>query len=347
MGPSAKLIALGVLCIAQGVCQTPQDSPSVSPPSTAPQLPSPVTIEVQRLDPALDAVIAPGSTVEKVAGGFAFTEGPMWREGRLWFSDVTGNKMYALTPDGKATVLVEHAGGLDSFPLGMSKGSNGMVTDKDGSVLMTQHGVRRIARLDEHLAPMAFLDSFEGKKFNSPNDLVFAPDGSLWFTDPPYGLTGGDRDPTKELTFNGVYRYANGKLTAPIKELARPNGISFTADGKTLYVSNSGPQMFVERYDVAPDGTVSNGTHFIDYPGRAPDIPDGLKLDSANNLWTTGPGGIRIISPAGKVLGQIKLPETAANLAWADGGKTLYIMDSTAIYRLKVATPGAMPRYVQ
>jgi gluconolactonase len=271
----------------------------------------------------------------------------MWHEGRLWFSDVVGNKMYATTPDGKVTVLIDHSGGLESYPAGMPKGSNGMVTDKDGSVLMTQHGLRGIARLDKQLKPTTFLDNFEGKRFNSPNDLVYAPDGSLWFTDPPYGLTGGDHDPTKELTFNGVYRYADGKLTAPIRDLARPNGIGFTSDSKTLYVSNSGPQMYVEKYDVATDGTVSNGTRFIEYPGRAPDVPDGLKLDSANNLWTTGPGGIRIISSAGKVLGQIKLPETAANLAWADGGMTLYITGSTSIYRLKVKTPGTMPRYVK
>jgi gluconolactonase len=282
-----------------------------------------------------------------VADGFAFTEGPMWREGRLWFSDVVGNKMYAMTPDGKSSVLLDHAGGLESIRAGTPKGSNGMVTGKDGNVLMTQHGMRRIARLDEHLRPVAFLDNFEGKKLNSPNDLVYAPDGSLWFTDPPYGLAGGDGDPAKELSFNGVFRYANGKLTAPIRDLTLPNGVGFTSDGKTLYVSNSGPQMFVERYEVAADGTVSNPTRFIEYPGGAPDVPDGLKLDSANNLWTSGPGGIRIISPAGKVLGQIKLPETAANLAWADDGTTLYITASSSIYRLKVATPGAMPRYVK
>lgn len=307
----------------------------------------PAEMKILRLDPALDAIIPPDSRLEKVAGGFEFAEGPMWREGRLWFSDVVGNKMYAMTSGGKATVLIDHAGGLESYPAGMSKGSNGMVTDKDGSVLMTQHGARRIARLDDHLKPTPFLDSFEGKRFNSPNDLVFAPDGSLWFTDPPYGLTGQDRDPEKEVPFNGVFRYANGKLTAPIRDLTRPNGIGFTKDGKTLYVSNSGPQMYVEKYDVGADGTVSNGTRFIEYTGRASDVPDGLKLDSANNLWTTGPGGIRIISPAGKVLGQIKLPETAANLAWADGGKTLYITASTSIYRLRVSTPGAMPKYVK
>jgi gluconolactonase len=347
MNFSSSLIVLGVVSAALGIYKAEQPAADVQQAPAAIPASSPASIEILRLDPALDAVIAPGSKIEKVGNGFVFTEGPMWREGRLWFSDVPGNKMYAITPDGRSTVLLDHAGGLESFPAGMSKGSNGMVTDKDGSVLVVQHGVRRVARLDEHMTPTTFLDTFEGKRFNSPNDLVFAPNGALWFTDPPYGLTAGDRDPAKEMEFNGVYRYANGKLTAPIKDLKRPNGIGFTSDGNTLYVSNSGPQMYVEKYDVASDGTVSNGTLFIEYPGRAPDVPDGLKLDSANNLWTSGPGGIRIISPAGKVLGQIKLPETAANMAWADGGKTLYITASTSIYRLKVATPGAMPLYVK
>ena len=342
---NSGLVLLSVMSVALTGCKAKPAPPSVA--SSAVTQAQPAGIEVVRLDPALDAVIAPGTTIEKVASGFVFAEGPMWHEGRLWFSDVGGNKMYATTTDGQTTVLIDHAGGLDSYPAGMPKGSNGMATDKDGSVLMTQHGVRRIARLDDHQKPSTFLDRFEGKRFNSPNDLVFAPDGSLWFTDPPYGLSGQDRDPAKELPFNGVYRYAKGKLTAPIRDLARPNGIGLTSDGKTLYVANSGPEMFVQKYDVAADGTVSNGSRFIEYPGTAQDVPDGLKVDSANNLWTSGPGGIRIISPAGKVLGQIKLPEVAANMAWADGGKTLYVTASTSVYRLHVKTPGAMPLYIK
>lgn len=347
MKRSSRLIVCSVAGAVMTVCSAQQPARDVQGAPGASQVAQPAGIEILRLDPALAAIIPPDSRVEKVAGGFVFTEGPMWHQGRLWFSDVPGNKIYAMSPDGKSTVLVDHAGGLESYPAGQFKGSNGMVTDKDGSVLVTQHGVRRIACLDNNLKPAPFLEKFEGKRFNSPNDLVFAPDGSLWFTDPPYGLTGGDKDPAKELPFNGVFRYANGKLTAAIRDLPLPNGIGFTKDGKTLYVSNSGPQMYVEKYDVAAGGTVSNGTRFIEYTGRAPDVPDGLKLDSANNVWTTGRGGIRIISPAGKVLGQIKLPETAANLAWADGGTTLYITGSTSIYRLKVSTPGAMPLYVR
>jgi len=300
---------------------------------------------VVRLDPALDSIIAPNTKIERVATGFKFLEGPMWHMGRLWFSDLVGNKLYAVAPDGKVEMLMDHSGGLDSVLPGAYMGSNAMVTDKDHSVLLIQHGKRRIARLDKNLTASTFLDRFENKRLNSPNDLVFAPDGSLWFTDPPFGLPKQNNDPAKELPFNGVYRYADGKLTAAIKDLPMPNGIGFSADGKTLYISNSGPKMGVFKYAVSSSGEVSGGTQLIAYPGSAPDVPDGLKIDSAGNVWTTGPGGIRIITPAGKVLGQIKLPEVAANLAWAEDGKTLYITASTSVYRLKTLMKGALPLY--
>ena len=238
--------------------------------------------------------------------------------------------MLSVSPDGTVQVLIDHSGGLDNPPAGSYMGSNAMVTTPDGTVLMIQQGGRRIVRLDSSFKMSPFLDSFEGKELNSPNDLVYAPDGSLWFTDPPYGLLGQDKDPAKELSFNGVFRYFHGKLTAPIRDLSRPNGIGFSADGKTLYISNSGPEMLVMKYHVAPNGTVSGGTKVITYPGSAPDVPDGLKLDSAGNLWTSGPGGFRIISPAGKVLGQIKLPETAANMAWATAAGRLTLQQPAA-----------------
>ena len=301
---------------------------------------------IVRLDSRLDSIIAPNTPIEKVASGFVFAEGPMWREGRLWFSDLAGNKMYAVTPAGKVQLLIDKSGGLPDPPPGSFTGSNAMVTDKDGSVLMLQHGARRIVRLDSQLHISPFLERFNGRRFNSPNDLVFAPDGALWFTDPPFGLAAQDRDPAKELPFNGVFRYKGGHLTALIRDLPKPNGIGFSSDGKTLYVSNSGPRMFVMKYQVAPDGTVSHGTKLIEYPDApAPDVPDGLKLDTAGNIWTSGPGGFRIITPDGTVLGQIKLPEVAANLAWADAGNTAYITASTGIYRLKVTAPGKMPLY--
>jgi len=303
-------------------------------------------IGIERLDPALDQVIEPDTKIEKVASGFKFTEGPMWRKGRLWFSDLVANKMYAVSPDGKVEALMEHSGGLTDVPVGSFKGSNAMVTAKDGSVLMCQHGMRRIVRLDDHLRSAVFLDRWQGKRFNSPNDLVFATDGALWVTDPPFGLDKQAADPAKEIPFRGVFRFANGNLTAVIKDLTNPNGIGFSPDGKTLYVSNSGPKMLVNRYPIRQDETLGSPSVLISYPDTPNnEVPDGLKLDSAGNIWTTGPGGIRIITPGGKVLGQIKLPEVAANLAWAADGHTLYITATSSIYRVRVKVPGQVPLY--
>lgn len=302
---------------------------------------------IERLDPALDAIIAPGTTLERVATGFKFTEGPMWRQGRLWFSDLRDDKVLAVTADGKVELLIEHAGGLEPFPPGSYLGSNAMATDKDGSVLLVQQGGRKIMRLDARLAPTLFLDRYQGQRLNSPNDVAFAPDGSLWFTDPPFGLKGMDQDPAKELPFNGVYRYADGQLDAVIKDLTLPNGLAFSPDGKTLYVANFGPERFVNAYDVGAHGAVGNARVLIQYGSeeRRPGGPDGLKVDSAGNIWTTGPGGIRIVTPRGKVLGQLVLPEVAANLAFAEQGAVAYITASSSIYKVALRTRGAMPLY--
>ena len=308
--------------------------------------PAPQT-SIERLDPALDAVIAPGTKIERVATGFVFTEGPMWREGRLWFSDVQRDQLLAVSPAGKVEVLKANSGGYSNPPAGANIGSNGMVTDKDGLVLLTQMGARKIVRVDAKRGFHPFLSEYQGKKLNSPNDLVFARDGSLWFTDPPFGLFNGmDKDPAKQLPFNGVFRYANGKLTAPITDMTLPNGIGFSPDGKTLYVSNYGPDMYVRAYSVGPGGKLSAPRTVIRYPaGSGEGGPDGLKVDMAGNLWTSGPGGIRIVTPKGKVLGQIKLPEVAANLAFAEDGHTVYITGSTSIYRLHSKVAGELPLY--
>jgi gluconolactonase len=343
----------GALCVCASIAAV------AAPPRALPLIPRMLAAasqtapspqpEILRLDPALDAIIAPGTKIEKVADTFKFTEGPMWHEGRLWISDVVGDKTYAVSADGSVQLLLDKSGGYPNPPAGSYLGPNAMVTDKDGTVLLAQQGGRkimRIVRVGDHLELRPFLSTFDGKKFNSPNDLAFAPDGSLWFTDPSYGLALGDKDPAKELPFNAVFRYADGKLTPAIRNLTLPNGIGFSPDGKILYVSNSGPDMCVMRYDVHPDGSLAPGTKLIDYPhpiGRG--VPDGLKVDTAGNIWSTGPGGIRIIAPSGKVLGQIRLPQTAANLAFADHGTTVYITAQTTVYRLHVLTPGEMPLY--
>jgi gluconolactonase len=342
MTNTLKILLLSSVAVVAAGCSRNETPPAKDAVAVAP---APVG-EVVRLDPALDALIAPGAQIEKVATGFKFTEGPMWRGGRLWFSDLVGNKMLAVTPQGDVELLIDKAGGLDNPPEGSYLGSNAMVTDKDGAVLMTQHGAHRIVRLDDKMAATPFIDKFEGKRLNSPNDMVFAADGALWFTDPPYGLAGQDKDPAKEIPFNGVYRYADGKLTAVIKDLPRPNGLGFSPDGKTLYVANTEPEMFVRKYPVAADGSVGPGTNLITFTAaEGAGVPDGLKVDATGNVWASGPGGVSIISPEGKKLGLIKLPEVAANVAWADDGRTAYITGSTSIYRVKLAGRGRMPVY--
>ena len=310
------------------------------------------TAKLVRRSPALDAIVAPDVKIERVAKGFVFTEGPMWRQGALWFSDLRGNKMYRLSSDGKLRVMLEKAGGVDSFPAGANGGSNAMVTDKDGTVLMMQHSARRIVRLDDKLALTPFLTAYEGKQFNSPNDLVFSPDGALYFTDPPYGLFNPadpnadlDKHPRRAINFNGVYRYKDGKLTAVITDLKRPNGLAFSPDGKTLYVANSENPSAYYRYDVKADGSVGPRQVFADLSKESGDgVPDGFKVDSQGNLWASGQGGFRVYSPKGEVLGQIIFPEVAANLAWGGAdGKTAYFTASTSIYRMTIKIPGQLP----
>ena len=319
--------------------------------STTPSPPAAETHAVGsivRFDPAFDSLVPKDAAIEKVAGGFQFTEGPLWRpDGVLWFSDVTGNVVRSVTPAGQVNVLIPKAGGETNAPPGSFIGPNGMIADKDGNVLLCQHTNRRIVRVAKDLTMTPYLEKFEGKRFNSPNDLVYRSDGTLYFTDPPYGLLKQDDDPAKELKFNGVFRYANGKLTAEIKDLNRPNGIALSPDEKTLYVDNSDEKKRIwMRYDVAPDGGVSNGRLFADVTAeKEAGLPDGFKIDSKGNIWTSGPGGIWVFSPDGKHLGTLKMPENPANCNWGDDGKTLYITAVTGVYRIKTSVMGEKPLY--
>jgi gluconolactonase len=289
--------------------------------------------KVERLDAALDALVAPGTAIERVAGGFKFTEGPLWRpDGTLWFSDVQGNVVRSVTPTGQVKVLIQNAGGVSKAPPDAFIGSNAMAQAPDGSVWMAQHGARIGA--DHALTPV--VSRFEGKRFNSPNDLVFAKDGALYFTDPPYGLAKQDEDPAKELAFNGVYRFANGRLQVVVRDLNRPNGLAFSPDGKFLYVNNSDPaKNLVMRYDVVSDGTLVNGRVFADLTSKVDGLADGMKVDANGNIYTAGPGGIWVLSPGGKHLGTIAPPETPANCAWGEDGKTLYITAVTSVYKVR------------
>jgi gluconolactonase len=302
--------------------------------------------KIARMDPGLDTVIAPGTRIEKAASGFIFTEGPMWREGKLWFSDVRADKVHTYDPaTGKVATVLSDSGGVKNAPVTANFGSNAMVTDKDGSILICRMAIGTIERMDDRGDLKPFLSNYQGKRLNSPNDLLFAKDGALWFTDPSFGLAKMDADPKKQLKFNAVFRYAGGKLTPVITDMAQPNGLAFSPDGKTFYVSNSQPDMYVRAYDVGAGGALSHPRKLISYPGSAPDVPDGMKVDSAGNIWTSGPGGIRIISPKGKVLGQLVIPEVCANIAFAEDGKTVYLACSTSIFRLHTKIAGEIPMY--
>jgi gluconolactonase len=303
---------------------------------------APMTI--LRHDAALDALVAADARVEKVAGGFTFTEGPLWRQpGVLWFSDVVGNVVRQWSPDGKVIELLR-PGGYDgnALPAGGFVGPNGMTAGPDGSVMLCQHGNRRIARIDGHMRVTTLVDTFEGKRLNAPNDLVYRSDGTLFFTDPPYGLPRGDDDPSKELPFNGVFKLSDGKLDVIIKDLTRPNGIAFSPDEKILYVSNSDDNRRVwMRYEVASGGTVTGGRVFFDATAeKAAGVPDGMKIDVRGNIWATAPSAVYVFSPEGRHLGTITPPEDPANCAWGDDGRSLYITAETGVYRVRTLVMG-------
>jgi len=316
--------------------------------------------EIQRLDPALDQLVPAGAKLERVATGFLkWTEGPAWtREGSLLFAVIPANRIMRWTPGKDAEVFMEPSGYTGSAPYGGPEpGSNGMTLDPDGRVSVAGHARRNVWRmetLDPHATITVLADSYQGKKLNSPNDLVYRSDGSLYFTDPPYGLpTQEDNDPLKELQVNGVYRIPNArqqkagaapdrdKLQLIIKDLPRPNGIAFSPDEKTLYIADSGKKVWM-RYDVHADGSVGDGKLLLDAStDKAPGGPDGIRVDKDGNIYGSGPGGVWIISPEGKHLGTIKVPERVSNVAWGDAdGKTLYITASTSLYRIKLSATG-------
>jgi sugar lactone lactonase YvrE len=269
--------------------------------------------------------------VEKVAGGFQFTEGPVWiPAGYLLFSDIPANVIYKWAPGFDAAQVWREPSGH----------SNGLTLDRAGRLVACEHD-RRVSRTEADGTVVALAEQYEGRRLNSPNDIVCKSDGSIYFTDPPYGLPGQEEG--RELDFNGVYRLApDGTLTLLDGSFERPNGLAFSPDEGVLYVDDT-HKGHIRTFDVRPDGTLANGRVFVELKDPSKDgAPDGMKVDVQGNVFCTGPGGVWVLDPAGELLGVIEPPEVPANLAWGDDDlKTLYITARTGLYRIRVKTGGA------
>jgi gluconolactonase len=305
----------------------------------------PTRAKVVRLDPALDRIIPRSSVMEKVAGGFQFLEGPVWHpDGYLLFSDPNANTIYRWTPDGAVSVFRSKSG-YSGFDIGdyHQPGSNGLTLDPNGLLTINEHGNRRVTRLERTGEITVLADRYQGKRLNSPNDLVYRSDGTLYFTDPPFGLPRAFDDPKKELPFSGVYLVRDSRVVLLTGELSGPNGIAFSPDEKYLYVDNWDlKRKVLMRYEVRPDGSIGNGKVFYDFTTDSEPVAlDGIKVDQEGHVYVSAPGGVWILSPEGKALGQIVPPEHDANFAFGDAdGKTLYLTASTGLYRIRVGVPG-------
>ena len=304
---------------------------------------------ITRLDPAIDALLAADAKVEILIDGIQWAEGPVWFDGGLYFSDVPQNTIYRWTPEAGVVPYLQPSGYTGTTPRGGEPGSNGLTLDRQGHLVMCQHGDRRVARLEADGKVTSLADKFDGKRFSSPNDLCYDSKGNLYFTDPPYGLEKQDKDPKKETDLNGVYLLrASGELVRTPIDLKFPNGVALSPDEKSLFICVSDSKNpVIMKYDVQADGNVANGKVFFDTSAllakRLPGIPDGMKFDTAGNLWATGPGGVMILSPQGKHLGTISTGVNTANCAWGDDGSTLYITANHNVCRVKTKTKGIMP----
>jgi gluconolactonase len=317
--------------------------------------PSEVNVEIVRTDPAMNKIVGPNPKIFKLADGFQFTEGPVWKRdgGFLLFSDPNSNAIYRYSPDGN------NAGRLEVFrsPSGYSgadiaeyrqPGSNGLTFDPEGRLTVNEHGNRRVTRTERDGRTAVIAQRYEGKRLNSPNDLVYRSDGTLYFTDPPFGLPKFFDDPRRELPFSGVYSVYKGKLQLLTKELKGPNGIAFSPDEKYLYVGNwDEKKIVIMRYEARADGRTADGRVFFDMTAaldKEKNAIDGIKVDQEGNLYVSGPGGLWVISPEGVKLGLIIAPKHIHNMAWGDDdGKTLYLCARSGLYRMRLNIPGIRP----
>lgn len=309
--------------------------------------PSEVNVEVIRHDEAVNKIVGPNPKIFKLAEGFQFTEGPVWTADGLLFSDPNANAIYKYSKDAKLSVFKTQSG-YSGTDIGEYRqpGSNGITLDPQGNIVFNQHGNRRVVRLGKDGSEMVVVDRFEGKKLNSPNDLVYRSDGTLFFTDPNFGLPKLAGDKRKELPHTGVYSLYKGKLRLLTTEFAGPNGIALSPDEKYLYIGNwDDNRKVVYRYELQPDGTVKNGKLFFDFtPIKGEDAIDGIKVDVEGNVYVSAPGGLQILSANGEHLGTVVAPQHIHNMAWGDDdGKSLYLAARSGLYRMRLNIAGVRP----
>ncbi len=306
---------------------------------------------IDRFDASLDALIAPSAAVELLDVGFAWPEGPVWdaQGSCLLFSDIPRNVIYRWTEDGGAAAWMQPSGYTGIAYYGKEPGSNGLTFDSDGRLLACEHGDRRVSRLERRGGKVTVVDSYRGKRLNSPNDLVLSAGGDLYFTDPAYGLHRRYEDPRRELPFCGVYLVRAGTREAVLvnDEFENPNGLAFAPGERSIYLTQSNPgAAFVLRYPLRGDGTFGPGSLVRDFTGRTsdgPGLPDGIKVDRAGNIFTTGPAGVWVLRPDGSVLGRIVTGCRVANLCWGDDGSTLYLCSDDYLCRIRTRTEGVIP----
>ncbi len=356
------LVVLALLPVASAMAQT-----------------YPTIGEVVRVDPRMDQLVAKNTKIEVLASGFVWAEGPLWVKGSagtatagastsaaagastpgastpgyLLFSDVPKNTIYRWTPAEGCQPFLSPSGYTGLGVYSDEPGSNGLTIDSQGRLIACEHGDRRVSAmpLSGPGGKITLADRYQGNRFNSPNDVVTHPNGSYYFTDPPYGLAEKDKDPTRETTLFGVYRVTpTGGVSLLISELTRPNGLAFSPDYKTLYVAQSDEQRpLIRAYPVLADGSVGSGRTVFDASALLKQglkgLPDGLKVDLQGHLWATGPGGVLVIAPdakggPGTLLGRIDTGEATANCAWGDDGHSLYITADMYLCRIRVLAKG-------
>lgn len=331
-----EIVAIGLLNIFSHIAMS-QNYPTIG--------------KIVRLESALDALVATDTKIEVLASGFEWSEGPAWVKegGYLLFSDVPTNTVYQWSAKEGLKTFLKPSGYTGRLEYGNEPGSNGLTINQKGELVLCEHGDRRVSvmPLKNTGGKKTIADNFAGKRFNSPNDVVQHSSGAYYFTDPPYGLPLKDQDPTRETPWFGVYRVAtDGAVVLLTKEMTRPNGLAFSPDEKTLYVAQSDPdKAVIMAFAVKSDGSLDGGKVLFDATPMVkqglPGLPDGLRVDKDGYLWATGPGGVLILTPTGKLLGRIDTGEATANCAWGDDGSVLYITADMYLCRVKTKTKGA------